>query len=78
MCLMMLGALNLHPQSLRTRGGSAGALLLKHLFLRRRIFVIIVNMSMDNILKSPTMINALKTEASLRDPITLHTHHQLI
>ena len=60
MCLMMLGALNLHPQSLRTRGGSAGA------------------MSMDNILKNPTMINALNTEASLRDPITLHTHHQLI
>ena len=78
MCLMMLGALNLHPQSLRARGGSAGGLLLKHLFLRRCIFVIIVNMSMDNILKSPTMINALKTESSLRDPITLHAHHQLI
>ena len=78
MCLMMLSALNLHPQSLRTRGGSAGALLLKHLFLRRRIFVIIVNMSMDNILKSPTMINALMTESSLRDPSTLQAHHQLI
>ena len=76
MCLMMLGALNLHPQSLRTRGS---ALLLKHLFLRRRIFVIILNMSMDNILKSPTMINALKSEeASRRNPITLHAHHQLI
>ena len=76
MCVMMLSALNLHPQSLRTRGS---ALLLKHLFLRRRIFVIIVNISMDNILKSPTMINALKSEeASLRNPITLHAHHQLI
>ena len=75
MCVMMLSALNLHPQSLRTRGS---ALLLKHLFLRRRIFVIIVNISMDNILKSPTMINALKTETSLRDPVTLHALHQLI
>ena len=67
MCLMMLSALNLHPQ-----GGSARE---AH-HLRGINMKVSFNMSMDNILKSPTMINAL--ESSLRDPSTLQAHHQLI
>ena len=66
MCLMMLSALNLHPQ-----GGSA----------REAHHLRGINMKVsfkDNILKSPTMINALMTESSLRDPCTLQAHHQLI
>ena len=69
MCLMMLSALNLHPQ-----GGSARE---AH-HLRGINMKVSFNMSMDNILKSPTMINALMTESSLRDPSTLQAHHQLI
>ena len=64
MCLMMLSALNLHPQ-----GGSA----------REAHHLRGINMKVsfkDNILKSPTMIKAL--ESSLRDPSTLQAHHQLI
>ena len=67
MCLMMLSALNLHPQ-----GGSARE---AH-HLRGINMKVSFNMSMDNILKSPTMIKAL--ESSLRDPSTLQAHHQLI
>ena len=67
MCLMMLSALNLHPQ-----GGSARE---AH-HLRGINMKVSFNMSMDNILKSPTMIKAL--ESSLRDPSTLQAHHHLI
>ena len=69
MCLMMLSALNLHPQGGRAREAH---------HLRGVNMKVSFNMSMDNILKSPTMINALMTESSLRDPCTLQAHHQLI